>query len=183
MIIKFNLLSIEDTLSIESKKIGTLFIKIYFIMILFVIFILSIFIYNTQSTLSSLELDKRKKEEALKKDKDIAQKVKAMEKENEEIKRKIEIILTLKEEQDKNLKLMANLFLHVEANRLLFNKFKLDSSKAHIKGMCLDIDFLAIYLQNLENKKELFKAINLRTVQQKTIGEIKLVEFDLEVNF
>ncbi|MCS7199140.1 MAG: PilN domain-containing protein [Caldimicrobium sp.] len=113
----------------------------------------------------------------------IAIKVKEMERENEEIKKRIEIILTLRDAQGKNLKNLANVLRDVPASKLLFSNLKLDNSKAYIKGIGLDMDFLALYLQNLENNKEVIKALNLKTAQQKTIGDLKLIEFELEVSF
>lgn len=183
MIIKFNLLPREEIITPEVTEQPPVFLKFYTFLLLFLVITLVIFSYNTQTKISSLESDKKKKEEILKKYKTIAQKVKEMERENEEVKKRIEVIIALKEAQGKHLRNMAHLFQAVEANRLLFNNFKLDSNKAFIKGLGLDMDFLAIYMQNLENNKELFKAVNLKTAQQKSIGDLKLVEFELEVTF
>lgn len=182
MIIKFNLLP-KEKVSPEAREISLIFLKVYISLLLFLLTFLTFLFYTTHNKITSLIQEKKQKEVILEDYKRIAIKVKEMERENEEIKKRIEIILTLRDAQGKNLKNLANVLRDVPASKLLFSNLKLDNSKAYIKGIGLDMDFLALYLQNLENNKEVIKALNLKTAQQKTIGDLKLIEFELEVSF
>ncbi|MEN3039433.1 MAG: hypothetical protein ABDI07_09855 [Candidatus Kryptonium sp.] len=182
MIIKFNLLP-KEKIQPEVREKPPIFLKVYTSFLLFTLIILAVIFYNTHNKIVNLTEDKKKKEELLNKYKKIAIKVKEMEKENEEVKRRIEIIISLKEAQGKNLKNLASILSNAQVSKLLFSGLRLDSAKANVKGLGLDMDFLALYMQHLENNKEVIKSVTLKTAQQKTLGDLKLVEFELEVNF
>ncbi len=182
MIIKFNLLP-KERVEIEAPEKTPVFLKIYSAILLFFIISVVSLTVNLQNKINYLEKEKKNKEMTLNNYKNIAKKVKNMEKENEEVKKRIETIITLKEAQGKNLRYLAEIISNTNQNQLIFSTLKLDNSKAFIKGLGLDMDFLAIYMQRLEQKKEVIKAVNLKNAQQKVLADLKLVEFELEVLF
>lgn len=182
MIIKFNLIP-KEKVEIEVPEKKPIYLKVYSTILLFFIISIVSLTVNLQIKINSLEKEKKNKEMTLNNYKNIANKVKNMEKENEEVKRRIEILITLKESQGKNLRYLAEIISNTSQNQLIFSTLKLDNSKAFIKGLGLDMDFLAIYMQRLEQKKEFIKSVNLKNAQQKVLADLKLVEFELEVLF
>jgi type IV pilus assembly protein PilN len=182
MIIKFNLLP-KEKIEFEAPEKTPVFLKVYSAILLFFIISVISLTVNVQKKINSLETDKKNKETTLNNYKNIAKKVKTMEKENEEVKRRIETLVTLKESQGKNLRYLAEIISNTNQNQLMFSTLKLDDSKALIKGLGLDMDFLALYMQRLEQKKEIIRSVNLKNAQQKVLADLKLVEFELEVLF
>ncbi|MFN3504924.1 MAG: PilN domain-containing protein [Caldimicrobium sp.] len=184
MIIKFNLIPKEKIEEAERIKERTyLFLKLYFVLIIIIILGVSSFVIFKQREISALEITKKEKEETLKKYKHIAQKVKEMEIEKEELKKRIKILVSLRTNQGKNLKNLYTLLSMVNPSKLIFTNLKLESSKANIKGLGLDMDFLAHYMGELEKNKEIVKSVNLKIAQQQTIGDLKFINFELEILF
>lgn len=182
MIIKFNLLPIKRPEEKKEEK-TYIFLKFYIFLLALLLFGLGGYFFKSTSEISSLEKNKKEKEETLAKYKKIAQKVKKMEAEKEELKKRIETIIMLKNKQGKNLKNLFTIMAKVKSGKLIFTNLKLDSAKATIKGLGLDMDFLALYLDELEKTKEIIKGINLKTAQQKNIGDLKFIDFEVEVQF
>ncbi|BAU22838.1 hypothetical protein THC_0443 [Caldimicrobium thiodismutans] len=182
MIIKFNLIP-KEKLEIEIREKPPVFFKIYSAIFLFFIITMASLIYNIQTKIHSLDKEKKNKELILNNYKNIAKKVKSMEKENEEVKKRIETIIALKDTQGKNLRYLAEIMANTIQNQLIFSSLKLENAKASIKGLGLEMDFLAMYMQNLEQKKDIIKSVNLKNAQQKIVSDLKLVEFELEVLF
>jgi type IV pilus assembly protein PilN len=182
MIIKFNLLQ-KKIVEVESKEKKLSFFKIYFSILSFIILSLIFLIYNNYSIYKNLEREKKEKLVLLNKYKNIAIKVKNLEKENEEIKKRIEIVVNLKKDQSKNLKYLAELIKDVKPDKLILTSLKIQNDNCYLKGLSLDMDFLAYYMQSLEGKKDLIKNVNLKTAYQKEVSDLKLVEFELEVKF
>ncbi|MGC9109804.1 MAG: PilN domain-containing protein [Caldimicrobium sp.] len=182
MIIKFNLL-LKKIVEVESKEKKLSFFKIYFSILSFIILSLIFLIYNNYSIYKNLEKEKKEKLVLLNKYKNIAIKVKNLEKENEEIKKRIEIVVNLKKDQSKNLKYLAELIKNVKPDKLILTSLKIQNDNCYLKGLSLDMAFLAYYMQSLEGKKDLIKNVNLKTAYQKEVSDLKLVEFELEVKF
>lgn len=182
MIIKFNLIP-KEKVEAEIKEKPLIFLKVYSAFLLFFIITIASLIYNTQTKIYSLDKEKKNKEMTLNKYKNIAQKVKVMEKENEEVKKRIETIIALKDAQGKNLRYLDEIMANTSQNQLIFSSLKLENSKAFVKGLGLEMDFLAMYMQKLEQKKDIVKSVNLKNAQQKVVADLKLVEFELEVLF
>ncbi|MFN3568331.1 MAG: PilN domain-containing protein [Caldimicrobium sp.] len=184
MIIKFNLIPKEKIEEIEAlKERPYLFLKSYFVLLLIMLLGVCSFVILKQREVSLLEKTKKEKEEALTKYKYTAQKVKEMEKDIEELKKRIETLVALKSKQGKNLKNLNILLSMANPSKVIFTNLKLESSKANIKGLGLDMDFLAHYMGELEKNKEIVKNVNLKIAQQQTIGDLKVINFELEVFF
>lgn len=182
MIIKFNLLPIKKTEEIKEEK-RYIFLKLYVFLLGVLLLGMGIYFFKSSSQISSLEKVKKEKEETLAKYRFIAQKVKKMETEREELKKRIETIVTLKAKQGRNLKNLYTLLAKVNTSKLIFTNLKLEQTKANIKGLGLDMDFLALYLDELEKNTEIIKGVNLKTAQQTNIGNIKFINFEVEVQF
>ena len=182
MIIKFNLLP-KESVEVETKERTLSFFKIYFSILSFIILSLILLIHNNYSIYKKLEKEKNEKQILLNKYKNIAKKVKNLEKENEEIKKRIETVVNLKKDQGKNLKYLAELIKEIQPDKLILTNLKIQNDNCYLKGLSLDIDFLAYYMQSLEGKKDLIKNVNLKTAYQKEVSDLKLVEFELEVKF
>jgi len=183
MIIKFNLIRREEKEleKIEIKKFS--FLKFYFSLILLLIVSLTMIFYEKNKTIKKLENQKNEKQMLLAKYKNIANKIKKIERENEEIKKRIEMIVNLKKSQERELKKLAELLYESNSDKILLTNLKISSNKGNIKGLSLDLDYLAYYMQNLEMKKDLIKEVILKTATQKESNEIKLIEFEIEVNY
>ena len=182
MIIKFNLIPKPKIEEIPEKK-KYLFLKFYSLLLILIILGLGAYFIKSQSEISSLEKIKKERETTLNKYKEVASKVKKMESEKEELKRQIETMVNLKAKQGKNLKNLYAILSKVNYGKLIFTNLKLDSSKAVIKGLGLDMDFLALFMEELEKEKEVIKSLNLKTAQQKNVGDLKFIEFVLEMQF
>lgn len=182
MILKFNLLA-KKVIEIKTEERRFSFVKIYFSLLFFIIFSLILMTYNNYSTIKNLEKERNRKQILLNKYKTIAKKVQDLEKVNEEIKRRIETIVNLKRNQGKTLKYFGEVIKEIQPEKLLLTNLTIQNDNAYLKGLCLDMDFLAHYMQLLENKKDIIKNINLKTAFQKEMTNLKLVEFELEVKF
>ncbi|MFN4220592.1 MAG: PilN domain-containing protein [bacterium] len=182
MIVKFNLLPIRKTEEIKEEK-RYIFLKLYVFLLSFLLLGMGIYFFKSSSQISSLEKIKKEKEETLAKYRVIAQKVKKMEIEREELKKRIETIVTLKAKQGRSLKNLYTLLAKVNTGKLIFTHLKIEHTKANIKGMGLDMDFLALYLDELEKSTEIIKGVNLKTAQQTNIGNINFINFEVEVQF
>ncbi len=183
MIIKFNLLKIhyKEEILVEESKLTL--IKLYLgLLFLTLIVIVGGFFYY-QMKIKDLENQKLEKEQKLKEYQVLAQRVKQLEEENEEIKKRITTIVNLKKLQGQKLKVIESLISSIGNNKILFSNLNLNSSKASFKALSSDLEYIANYLNNLENNKELFKYVELKkTVQQKR-GPFSYVEFETEVGF
>ncbi len=73
------------------------------------------------------------------------------------------------------------LILKEMSNKIILTNLKLEVSKAQVKGLSLDVDFLAEYMRRLESQKEQIQAVNLKGVQQKILSDIKFSEFEIEI--
>jgi len=183
MIIKFNLIRQEEKEieKIEIKKFP--FLKFYFSLIVFLFISLTMIFYEKSKTIKKLDSEKNEKQMILSKYKNIANKINKLEKENEEIKKRIETIVNLKKNQERELKKLAELLYESDSDKILLTNLKIDSNKGNIKGLSLDMDYLAYYMQSLEKKKDLIKEVILKTATQKESNEFKLIEFEIEVNY
>lgn len=183
MIIKFNLLKLqkkEEPVVIEKR---ITFIKVYLVLLALTLAgIVGAFFYY-QTEIKSLEKEKAEKEQKLKEYQVLAQKVKQLEEENEEIKKRITTILSLKKLQGQKLKVIDSIFSSIGNNKILFSNLILESSRASFKALSVDLEYIANYLNTLESNKELFKYVELKkTVQQKK-GVLNYIEFETEVGF
>lgn len=181
MIIKFNLTPRKRIEEVKEKKFP--FLSIYLSLLLTLIIALSVFIIKTQFDISNLRKEKKEKEETLTRYKSIAKKVKEMEREKEELKKRIETIINLKSKQGKNLKNLFALLSNINSGKLILTNLKLDNNRSNLKGLGLDMDFLALYMEELEKTKEIIKGVNLKSAQQKNLNNIKFIEFEIEVQF
>ncbi len=183
MIIKFNLLPKEQREEILEKEAffkKHLFLKIYLFLIFLVVFLLGILTYVNYTQFNSLKKLKADKENQLQKYKNIAKKIKTLEKEEQEVRKRIETIIDLKKLQGQGLERLF-LILKEMSNKIILTNLKLEVSKAQVKGLSLDVDFLAEYMRRLESQKEQIQAVNLKGVQQKILSDIKFSEFEIEI--
>lgn len=182
MIIKFNLIKThkEEVVLIE-KRLS--FIKIYLILFFFTLAgVIGGFFY-LQMTIKKLETQKVEKEQKLNEFKNLAQRVKQLEQENEEIKKRITTIVNLKKLQGKKLRIIDSLISSIGDNKILFTNLFLENNKGSFKGLSVDLEYIANYLNILEKNKEVFKYVELKkTVQQKK-GVLNYVEFETEIGF
>ena len=182
MILKFNLLP-KKIVEVKAEERPFSFVKIYFSILSFIILSLILIAYNNYSTIKNLEKQRNEKQFLLNKYKNIAKKVKELEKESEEIKKRIETVVNLKKNQGRNLKYFAEVIKEIQPEKLILTNLKIQNDNAYLKGLSLNMDFLAFYMQTLENKKDIIKNVNLKTAFQKELADLKLVEFELEVKF
>ena len=182
MILKFNLLP-KRVAEVKPETRPFTFVKIYFIILSFLVITLISVTYNNYSKIKTFEKEKNEKQLLLNKYKNITKKVKELERENEEVKKRIEMIVNLKRNQGKNLKYLAEVIKEIKPEKLMLSNLKIQNDSAFLKGISLDMEFLAFYMQSLESKKEIIKNVNLKTAYQKGMGDFKLVEFEMEVKF
>lgn len=173
MIIKFNLLPKKEIVKPEVKE-KYIFLKtflIIFIIVILTIMMMGIYLgYN----LKSLKNEKMKKEIKLRKYKKIAQKVKILEKESEEIKKRISTIIDLKKRQGKELQKIETLIRNISINRIIFTQLSVKPSQAEITGVSSDLKDIANYLKNLENQRNIIKEVFLsETVKKEAYIEFK----------
>lgn len=179
MIIKFNLLPKKELIRVEEEKERFVFLKTF--LIIFIAVILTIFAegFRLQYTLKTLKNEKVEKEKRLVEYKKIAEKLKGLEKENEELKKRISTIITLKENQGKGLQRIETLIGNIGKNRIVFTELSVSISNATINGTSSDLRDIAEYLKNLENVKEIVKEVTLNKTEKKE----GYIEFRAEVLF
>jgi len=119
----------------------------------------------------------------LNKYKNIALKVKKLEAEKEDIKKRINAIIELKKDQGQRLRVLYYTLSEVKENKVLINSLKTEPGKEHIKGYALSLEDVANYLKNLEANKQVFKNVELKAAVSKQLAEYSLVEFESEVQF
>ena len=184
MILKFNLLPRErlEALEAESKKkyqflkLAGIAILLTFLSISFTSIYLAYKIHFLKSIAKDLSLE-------LSKYKFIAQKVKAMEKENKEIKQRILTILKLKKQQAQILKRLDCLLRAIDNNKIFFNNLEITVSRAQIKGVSMDLEYIANYLKNLERNKNIIKDVILKNTVKRESQAIPYIEFNTEIRF
>ncbi len=167
MIIKFNLLPKKEVVKIEEKKEEYRFLRILFIIFIVVIFTIIGEGIRLQYSLNNLQKEREKKQKQLVEYKTIAEQVKAMEREIEEIKKRILTIVDLKKRQGDMLQKIETIITNIEKNKIVFTQLALDSSRAEITGISSDLKDIAEYLKNLENQKEFIKEVALNETNKK----------------
>ncbi len=167
MIIKFNLLPKKEVIKIEEKKEEYIFLKTLFI--IFIVIVVTIIGegIRLQYNLNNLQKEKEKKQKQLVEYRTIAEKVKIMEKEIEEIKKHILTIIDLKKKQGEMLQKIEAIIVNIEKNKIVFTQLTLDPSKAELIGISSDLKDIGHYLKNLENQKEFIKEVNLNETNKK----------------
>jgi len=184
MIIKFNLLPHKKKIIKTSKKVISLSFAHVYVFVLIIIFAFIIgAVINVELNLRKLEKEKREKEEYLNRYKSIAIKVKKLEEEKEDIKKRINAIIELKKDQGQRLRVLYYIISEVKENKVLISTLKADPGKGYIKGYAFSLEDVANYLKNLEVNKQVFKNVELRSAVTKQLGEYSLVEFESEVQF
>uniref|UniRef100_A0A7C4NUM9 Fimbrial assembly family protein n=1 Tax=Thermodesulfobacterium geofontis TaxID=1295609 RepID=A0A7C4NUM9_9BACT len=179
MIIKFNLLPKRELIKVEEEKERFVFLKTF--LIIFIAVILTIFVegFRLQHTLKTLKNEKVEKEKRLVEYKKVAEKLEELEKENEELKKRISTIVSLKENQGKGLQRIETLIGNLGKNRIVFAELSVGISNANMNGISSDLKDIAEYLKNLENVKELVKEVSLNKTEKKE----GYIEFRAEVLF
>lgn len=183
MIIKFNLIPRKEKPDKEIPTERPIFLTILVSTVILLASVAILLTWKTEKEVNRLNKNKKEKEELLVKYKNIANKVKEIEKRNEETEKRIKIIVSLKEKQSQTLRKIATIIHYTEPNRVFFNNFYMNDTNAKIKGISIDIDLLANYMNNLDLKKDIIKSINLKSAESKKIGVTSLFEFELEVSF
>ncbi|PMP67745.1 MAG: hypothetical protein C0190_02705 [Thermodesulfobacterium geofontis] len=179
MIIKFNLLPKKELIRIEEEKKRFIFLKTFLIIFLIVIITILAEGFRLQYTLKNLENEKVEKEKKLVEYKKIAERLKELEKENEELKKRISTIIALKENQGKGLQRIETLIRNIGRNRIVFTELSVELSKADINGVSSDLRDIAGYLKSLENTKEIIKEVSLNKTEKKA----GYIEFKAGVKF
>lgn len=167
MIIKFNLLPKKEPVRVEEEKERLVFLKTFLIIFLVVITTILAEGFRLQYALKNLENEKLEKEKKLTEYKKIAERLKELEKENEELKKRISTIIALKENQGKGLQRIETLIENIGRNRIVFTELSVELSKADISGVSSDLKDIAGYLKSLENTKEIIKEVSLNKTEKK----------------
>ena len=179
MIIKFNLLPKKEIVKSEEVKEKYIFLKTFLIIFVIVILTIVMGVIYLGYNLKGLKNEKIKKETKLKEYKKIAQKVKILEKENEEIKKRISTIIDLKKRQGKELQKIEILIGNIGVNRIVFTQLSVKPSQAKITGVSSDLKDIANYLKNLENQRNIIKEVTLSEIVKKEA----YIEFKARVLF
>jgi len=184
MIIKFNLLPQEKRVTQARKKIISLSFGYFYVftLIVFLLLIIATMFY-IEWELKNLEQEKNEKKALLDKYKTIALRVKKLEEENEEIKKRINAIIELKKEQGQTLRMVYYVIYGIKENKILINNLKVEKGRGIIKGYAVSYEDVANYLKNLEQSKEVFKKVEIKSAISKVIADYPLVEFEGEVQF
>ncbi len=184
MILKFNLLPKEklETLEAESRK-KYQFLKLAGILIFLTIFSITSTTFYFFYKIHSLNSAKKELLQKINKYKKIAKKVKTMEKENREIRQRIITILKLKSQQAILLKRLDYLLQAIDDNKVFFSDLKISEDRAQIKGISMDLEYIANYLKNLEKNKKIVKDVILKNTIKKGTEEVPYIEFNTEVKF
>jgi len=178
MIIKFNLVPEEK---VKKKKIepSINFNKIFIGVISGVIIIMVILIGFMEFKSYKLAKELRKETAILRRYKNIAQEVKRLEKQTEEIKNRIVIMLRLRNYQRLQMEKFFCLFKNIGYNALFLTDFVFFPDKAVIKGLSLSLNDIANYLSRLEKANKLISKANVKNIQKKE----NFLQFDINVEF
>ena len=185
MIIRFNLVPKYDKEKEKKKKkkIEINYIKLFFVCILGVLFtIISSFIF-LEYKLNRLEKLKRLKIAERNTYKKIIPKIKQLEEQHKEITQKILTILSLKKKQGQILYTYYIIVSSIGDNDITFKNLTINSQKALLKGVSLDLEDVANFLQTLEFHKEILETIELENIYKKKVGGIEIVEFNTKIFF
>ena len=167
MIIKFNLLPKKEPISVEEEKERFVFLKTFLIIFLVVIITILAEGIRLQYSFKNLRNEKVEKEKKLVEYKKIAEKLKELERENEELKKRISTIIALKENQGKGLQRIDTLIGNIGKNRIVFTELSVEISKADMSGVSSDLKDIAGYLKNLESVKDIIKEVSLNKTEKK----------------
>jgi len=179
MIIKFNLLPKKESVKLEEVKKKYVFLRTFLIVFIVVITTIVVEGFRLGYTLKSLKEEKIKKEKKLAEYKKIAQKVKFLEKETEEIKKRISTIINLKKSQGRGLQKLEVLLENIGRNKIVLTELSIEPSKAEMNGVSSDLKNVANYLKNLENRRDIIKEVSLRKTEKKEV----YIEFKAGVLF
>ncbi|MBO8144089.1 MAG: hypothetical protein H0Z16_05845 [Thermodesulfobacterium sp.] len=179
MIIKFNLLPKKEPVKLEEVKKKYVFLRTFLIVFIVVITTIVVEGFRLGYTLKSLKEEKIKKEKKLAEYKKIAQKVKFLEKETEEIKKRISTIINLKKSQGRGLQKLEVLLENIGRNKIVLTELSIEPSKAEMNGVSSDLKNIANYLKNLENRRDIIKEVSLRKTEKKEV----YIEFKAGVLF
>jgi len=183
MIIRFNLVPKYDKEKKKKIKIEISYIKLFFICLLGVIFtIISSFIF-LEYKLNHLEKLKRLKIAERNRYKKIIPKVKQLEEQHKEITQKILTIISLKKKQGRILYAYYIIVSSIGDNDITFKNLTINSQKALLKGVSLDLEDVANFLQTLEFNKKILKTIELENIYKRKVGGIEIVEFNSQIIF
>jgi len=167
MIIKFNLLPKKEPGKLEEVKKKYVFLRTFLIVFILVITTIIVEGFHLEYTLRNLKEEKIEKEKKLAEYKKIAQKVESLEKETEEIKKRISTIINLKKNQGKGLQKLEILLENIGRNKIVFTELSITPNKAEMNGISSDLKNIANYLKNLENQKDIIKEISLRKTEKR----------------
>ncbi len=167
MIIKFNLLPKKEPISVEEEKERFVFLKTFLIIFLVVIITILAEGIRLQYSFKNLRNEKVEKEKKLVEYKKIAEKLKELERENEELKKRISTIIALKENQGKGLQRIDTLIGNIGKNKIVFTELSVEISKADMSGVSSDLKDIAGYLKNLESVKDIIKEVSLNKTEKK----------------
>uniref|UniRef100_A0A7V5XFC5 Fimbrial assembly family protein n=1 Tax=Thermodesulfobacterium geofontis TaxID=1295609 RepID=A0A7V5XFC5_9BACT len=167
MIIKFNLLPKKEPIRVEEEKERFVFLKTFLIIFLVVIITILAEGIRLQYSFKNLRNEKVEKEKKLVEYKKIAEKLKELERENEELKKRISTIIALKENQGKGLQRIDTLIGNIGKNKIVFTELSVEISKADMSGVSSDLKDIAGYLKNLESVKDIIKEVSLNKTEKK----------------
>ncbi len=179
MIIRINFVPKE-----EKKKI-TLRLNwgyVYLICLgLTVCFILVSFVYINHKQSSLL---KKKSELEFQRLRYIAvlKQIKSLEKENRELKRRINTIISLKKYRGYQLKVFDKVLLCVPLGELYLTNFVMKDSLVYVEGIASDYGSVADFLERLENEK-IFSEVVLQDTKQKVLKNMVVVEFRVSIKY
>ena len=181
MIIRFNLVPKYERE--KKRKIEIDYVKLFFICILIVVFAIITSFVVLEYKLNRLERLKRLKIAERNTYKKIIPKIKQLKEQHKEITQKILTILSLKKKQGRVLYVYYIIASSIEKNDITFKNLTINSQKALLKGISLDLEDVANFLQTLESHKEILKTIELENVYKRKVGGIGIVEFNTQIFF
>ncbi|NPA39530.1 MAG: hypothetical protein GXO57_03710 [Thermodesulfobacteria bacterium] len=177
MIIKFNLLPPEKAKKRIEPSIN--FNKIFVGVISGILIIAIVLIGFLEFKSYKLAKEVRKETAILRKYKHIAQEVKRLQRQTEEIKNRIVIMLRLRNYQRTQMEKFDYLLRNIGSNALYLTDLTFFPDKAVVKGMSLTLNDIANYLSGLEKNSKLVYWANVRNIRRNE----NFLQFDINVKF
>ncbi len=179
MIIKFNLLPKKEEAFEEELKKEYIFLKVFTILIVLLFGFIIFETIRMSYEIKHFKKEKNEKEKKFKQYQLIDRQIKNLRIENEEIKRRIETIISLKKAQGEQLKKIETIIASINNNKIYFNQLTLNTNHAKIEGISFNLKEIANYLNNLEKQKPVIKEVNIEEIKRQN----KYIFFKTYVKF
>ncbi|WP_038055321.1 PilN domain-containing protein [Thermodesulfobacterium hydrogeniphilum] len=179
MIIKFNLLPKKEEAFEEELKKEHIFLKVFIILIVLSFGFIIVETIKMSYEIKHLKKEKIEKEKKFKQYQLIDRQIKNLKIENEEIKRRIETIISLRRAQVEQLKKIETIIASINNNKVYLSQLVLNTNHAKIEGISFNLKEIANYLNNLEKQKPVIKEVNIEEIKRQN----KYISFKTYVKF